>query len=101
LKSIRQSSLGWARSKTLRGRGKKQNFLDDLSNSGWLVVYMVKAGQPARPNAVTARRPLQADGEIMAQYLVAIPLPEIWPAADMNEMLEASEQRRRRKDPSR
>ncbi len=28
---------------------KKQNFLDDLSNSGWQFDYVVKAGQTARP----------------------------------------------------
>jgi hypothetical protein len=50
--------------------------LDELSNSGRPFDYMVKAGQPARPNAVTRRRPLQENGEIMAQYLVAIHHPD-------------------------
>ena len=36
--------------------GRSKNFLDDLSNSGPAVDYIVKAGQPARPNAVTGRR---------------------------------------------
>jgi hypothetical protein len=37
---------------------------------------MVKARQPPGPNAVTGRRPLQENGEIMAQYSVDIHHPD-------------------------
>ncbi len=49
--------------------------------------YIVKAGQPARPNAVTKGRPLQENGEIMAQYLVAIHHPDDYdPSAEDEAM---------------
>jgi hypothetical protein len=38
--------------------------------------YMVKAGQPSRPNAVTEKQTATVEGEIMAQYLVAIHHPD-------------------------
>jgi hypothetical protein len=54
---------------------RPENFLDDLSNFGRPLDYIVKAGQTVRPNAV-ARRPFQENGEIMAQFLVAIHHPD-------------------------
>jgi hypothetical protein len=47
-----------------------------LSNSARPFDYIVKAGQPARPKTITGRRPLQENGEIMPQYLVAIHHPD-------------------------
>jgi hypothetical protein len=50
--------------------------LDDLSNSDPPFDYIVKAGQAARPDALTAIRRLRKNGEIMSQYLVAIHHPD-------------------------
>jgi hypothetical protein len=54
----------------------RKTFFDDLSNSGWPFDYIVKTRQPARKKAGTARTRLQDNGEIMAQYLVAIHHPD-------------------------
>jgi len=49
--------------------------------------YIVKAGQPARPRPLQEKRPLQENGEIMTQYLVAIHLPDDYdPSAEGEAM---------------
>jgi hypothetical protein len=55
---------------------KKQHFLDDLSNSGPAVRLYGEGRATGPPKIVTGRRPLQENGEIMTEYLVAIHLPD-------------------------
>ena len=59
-----------------RPRRKNKDFLDNLSNSVRPFDYIVKAGQTARPKTKEEGRhkikSVKENGEIMAQYLVAI-----------------------------
>jgi hypothetical protein len=55
---------------------KKKNFRDDLSNSGPAVRLYGEGRATGPPNAVTEKKTAAVEGEIMAQYLVAIHHPD-------------------------